>query len=65
MNDIYKSIEEYNQNKRRNTLIVFDIADMLRNEKLNSRVTKLFIRDRKLNISLFYPGNIFYSTKRY
>ena len=31
MNDIYKNIEDYNPNKRRKTLIVFDgmIADML------------------------------------
>ena len=35
MNDIYKNIEEYNPNKKRKVLIVFDdmIANMLRNEK--------------------------------
>ena len=35
-------------------LIVFDdmIADMIHNKKLNSIVTELFIRGRKLNISL-------------
>ena len=34
--------------------IVFDdmIADMINNEKLNPTVTELFIRDRKLNISI-------------
>ena len=37
-------------------LIVFDdvIADMIHNKKLNSIVTKLFIRGRKLNISLVF-----------
>ena len=37
MDDIYKSIEEYNPNKKRKILIVFDdmIADMLSNKKLN------------------------------
>ena len=30
------------------------IADMIHNKKLNSIVTKLFIRDRKLNISLVF-----------
>ena len=37
-------------------LIVFDdmIADMINNKKLNSIVTELFIRDRKLNISLAF-----------
>ena len=54
MDDIYKNIEEYNPNKRRKILIVFDdvIADMLSNKKLNLIVTELFIRGRKLSISL-------------
>ena len=30
------------------------IADMINNEKLNSIVTELFIRGRKLNISLAF-----------
>ena len=35
MNDIYKNIEEYNPNKKRNILIVFDdmIDDMLSTKK--------------------------------
>ena len=43
MDDIYKNIEEYNQNKKRKILIVIDdmIADMLSNEKLNPIVTEL------------------------
>ena len=56
MNDIYKNIEEYNPNKKRKILIVFDdmIADMLSNKKLNPRVTELFFRGRKLNISFVF-----------
>ena len=56
MDNIYKNIEEYNPNKKRKILIVFDnmIADMLSNKKLNSIVTELFIRGRKLNISLVF-----------
>ena len=55
MDEIYKNIEEYNPNKKRKILIVFDdmIADMVSNKKLNPIVTDLFIRKRKLNISLF------------
>ena len=30
------------------------IADMIKNKKLNSIVTELFIRGRKLNISLIF-----------
>ena len=53
MNDINKNIEEYNPNRKRKLLIVFDdmIADMLSNKKRNPIVTQLFIRERKLNIS--------------
>ena len=37
MDDIYKNSEEYNSNKKRKILIVFDdmIADVLNNKKLN------------------------------
>ena len=54
--DIYKNIEEYNPNKNQKILVVFDdlIADMLSNKKLNLIVTELFIRGRKLNISLVF-----------
>ena len=42
--------------KERQILIVFDdmTADMINNKKLNSIVTELFIRGRKLNISLVF-----------
>ena len=47
MNAIYKNIEDYNPNKKRKILIVFDnmIADMLSNKILNPIVIELFIRD--------------------
>ena len=53
MQDVYKNIEDYNPKKNRKVLIVFDdmIADMINNKKLNPIVTKLFTRDRKINIS--------------
>ena len=56
MEDVYKNIDEYNIDKERKILIVFDdmIADMIHNKKLNSIVTELFIRGRKLNISLVF-----------
>ena len=54
MDDIYKNIEEYDPNRKRKISIVFDymIADMFSNKKINSVVTELLIRGRKLNISL-------------
>ena len=56
MQDVYKNIEDYNSGKERKILIVFDdmIADMINNKKLNPVVTELFIRSRKLNISIFF-----------
>ena len=56
MHDVYKNINDYNPDKENKILIVFDdmIADMINNKKLNSIVTELFIRGRKLNISLVF-----------
>ena len=56
MHDVYKNIDDYNPDKENKILIVFDdmIADMIHNKKLNSIVTELFIRGRKLNISLVF-----------
>ena len=67
MDDIYKNIEEYNPTKRREILRVFDdmTGDMLGNSKLNSKVNKLFIKGRKLNISLVFITMLFCCTKKY
>ena len=56
MQDVYKNIEGYNPKKKRKVLIVFDdmIADMIKNKRLNPIVTELFIRGRKLNISIVF-----------
>ena len=56
MQDVYKNVDEYNPGKERKVLIVFDdmIADISSNKKLNQRVTELFIRGRKLIISLVF-----------
>ena len=46
MVDIYKNIEDYNPNRKRKILIVFDdmISDILTNKKLNPIVAELFTR---------------------
>ena len=56
MQDVYKNIEHYNPIKKRKVLIIFDemIANMINNNKLNSIVTELFIRGRKLNTSIVF-----------
>ena len=56
MEDIYKNIDEDNIDKERKILIVFDdmIADMIYNKRLNLIVAELFIRGRKINISIVF-----------
>ena len=46
MHDVYKNIDEYNPDKEKKILIVFDdlIADMILHKKLDSVVTELFIK---------------------
>ena len=61
MNDIYKKIEEYIPNRKRKILIVFDVSDMVTNKKINPIVTELFIRGRKLNISLVVITQSYFS----
>ena len=53
MQHVYRNIEEYPPDRECNVLLVFDdmIADIISNKKLNQKVTQLFIRGRKLNIS--------------
>ena len=66
MNGIYKNIEEYNPNKKRKILIIFDdiIADMLSNKKLNTIVTELFNRERKLNVSVAFITQSYFAVSR-
>ena len=66
MNDIYKNIEEYNPNKKREILIVLDNinADMVSNKKLNPIVTELFIRGRKRNISLAFSKQSYFAVPK-
>ena len=56
MQDVYRNIEDYNPAKKRKVLIIFNnmIADMINNKKLIQIVTELFIRGRKLNISIVF-----------
>ena len=53
MGDIYENIEEYKSNKKRKILIAFNdvIADI---KNLDPMENKLFMRVRKLNISLVF-----------
>ena len=53
MNDVYENIDNYNPNRKRKILIVFDhiIADIITNKKFHSIIKELFIRCRKITQS--------------
>ena len=61
-----KNIEEYNPNKKRKILIVFDemTADMLSNRKLSPIITELFIKGRTLNISLVFITQSYFAVPK-
>ena len=56
MDNIYDDIEDYNKNRKRKVLIVFDdmISYVMPNKKAQQVLKELFIRCSKLNISLCF-----------
>ena len=56
MDDVYEDINDYNPTRKRKILVVFDdmIADIMANKKFQAIIKDLFIRCRKLNISLAF-----------
>ena len=66
MQDAYKNIEDYNPRKNRKVLIDFDdmIADMINNKKLDSIVSELFTRGRKINISIVFITQSYFKVPR-
>ena len=51
-----QTLKKYKTAEKRKILIAFDdmIADIINNKNLNSTVTELFVRGRKLNISVVF-----------
>ena len=66
MDHNYENIEEYNPNKKRKILIVFDdmIANIRSNKRLNPIVTELFFRGRKLNIYLVFITQSYFTVPK-
>ena len=56
MDDVYENINDYNPIRNRKKIIVFDdrIADIMTNTKFQTIIKELFVRCRKLNISLVF-----------
>ena len=66
MNDVYDNINDYNSNRRRKILIVFDdmIADIMTNKTFQAVIKDLFIRCRKLDISLVFITQSYFSVPK-
>ena len=63
MDDVYKDIDNYNPKRNKKVLIVFDdmIADIMSNKKFQAIIKELFIRCRKLNTSLVFVTQSYFS----
>ena len=66
MDDVYGDIRGYNPSRERKILIVFDdmIADIMINKKFQAMIKELFIRWRKLNISLAFITQSYFSVPK-
>ena len=66
MGDVYENIDDYNPNRKRKILIVFDdmIADIMSNKEFQAIVKELFVRCRKLNTSLAFITQSYFSVPK-
>ena len=66
MDDVYENINNYNSSRKRKSLIVFDdmIADIMTNKNFQAIIKELFIRCRKLNISLGFITQSYFSVPK-
>ena len=66
MDDVYENIDNYNSSRKRKILIIFDdmIADILTNKKFQSIIKELFIRCRKLNVSLVFITHLIFLSQK-
>ena len=66
MNDVYDNTDGYNSKRKRKILIVFDdiSADIMANKRFQATIKELFIRCRKLNISLVFFTQSYFSVPK-
>ena len=66
MNDVLSNIEDYNKKRRRKVLIIFDdmISHVMSHKKAQQILKDLFIRCRKLNISLCFLTQSYFSVPK-
>ena len=66
MDDVYGDIDNYNPNRKRKILIAFDdmIAGIKPNKKFHAIINELFIRHRKINTSLVFIAQSYFSVSK-
>ena len=66
VNDVYENIDDYNPNRKRKDLNVFEniIDDIMSNKKFQAVVKELFIRCGKLNVSLAFITQSYFSVTK-
>ena len=66
IDDILENIEDYNKKRKRKVLIVFNdiISHVMSNKKVQQVLKELFIRCRKLNISLCFLTQFYFSVPK-
>ena len=66
MDDVYDNIDDYNPSRKRKILIVFDdmIADIMTNKKFQAMIKELLIRCKKVNISLVFITQPYFSVPK-
>ena len=65
MDDVYQNINDYNPIRKRKKNVFDDmIADIMTNKKFQALIKELFIRCRKLNISLFFITQSYFSVSK-
>ena len=66
IDDVYENIHDYNSNRKWKILSIFDdiIADIITNKKFQAIIKELFIRCRKLDISLVFITQSYFSLQK-
>ena len=66
MDDVFTNIDNYNPTRNRKILIIFDdmIANIMTSKEYKAIIKELFIRCRKLNISLVFITQSYFRTPK-
>ena len=66
VDDVCNNIDDYNLKRKRKILVLFDdmIADIMTNKRFQAIIKEIFIRRRKLNISLVFITQSYFSVPK-